>query len=86
MLRCSPTSGSDHARVSDVRDLLFKTLEAAGYPIREIETLSESDDQVELAPVLVPTTADAAALEAVVAALERSPAIESATWTVSAAA
>jgi putative Mg2+ transporter-C (MgtC) family protein len=73
----------DHPRVSDVRDLLFEALEAAGYPIREIETLSESDDQVELAAVLVPTTADAAALDAVVATLERSPAVESATWTVS---
>ena len=76
----------DHARVSDVRDLLFETLESAGYPIREIETLLESDDQVELAAVLVPTTADAAALDAVVATLEASPAIKSATWTVSAAA
>lgn len=73
----------DHARVPDARDLLFEELEAAGYPVREIETLSETDDQVELAAVLVPTTADTAALDAVVAALERSPAIESATWTVS---
>jgi putative Mg2+ transporter-C (MgtC) family protein len=73
----------EHARVSDVRDLLFETLESAGYPIREIETLSETDDQVELAAVLVPTTAEPDVLEAVVASLERAPAVESATWTVS---
>lgn len=72
-----------HTRVSDTRDLLFDALEGVGYPIREIETLSEGGDQVELAAILVPTTADAAVLEAVVAALERSPAIQSATWTVS---
>jgi putative Mg2+ transporter-C (MgtC) family protein len=73
----------DHARVADVRDRLFDALEAAGYPIREIETLSETDDQVELAAVLVPTTAEADVLDAVVVTLERDPAIESATWTVS---
>lgn len=73
----------DHPNVSVVRDLLFDTLEPAGYPIRDIETLSETDDQVELAAILVPTTAEPAALDAAVAALERSPSVLSATWTVS---
>ena len=72
----------DHEAVSDARDLLFAQLEGANYPIHEIETLSESDDQVELAAVLVPTTAEPAELDAVVAALKRSPVIKSATWTV----
>ena len=72
----------DHESVSDVRDLLFAQLEAASYPIREIETLSEGDDQVELAAVLVPTTAEPAELDAVVTALKRSALIKSATWTV----
>jgi len=76
----------EHARVSDARDILYETLEAVGYPVREIETLSESDDQVELAAILVPTTADLDILEAVVTKLELSPAVKSATWTVSAAA
>lgn len=73
----------DHPDVSAVRDLLFEILEAAGYPIREIETLSETDDQVELAAVLVPTTADPKALDAAVSALEQSEPVQSATWTVS---
>jgi putative Mg2+ transporter-C (MgtC) family protein len=34
----------DHEAVSDARDLLFAQLEAANYPIRDIETLSEGDD------------------------------------------
>ena len=71
-----------HAAVSDARDLLFASLEAKNYPIREIDTLSESDDAVELAADLVPTAADAAELDEVVAALKRSPVIESPTWTV----
>ena len=56
--------------VSAVRDLLDESWKRAGYPLREIETLSESEEQVELAAVLVPTTAEPAALERVVATLE----------------
>jgi putative Mg2+ transporter-C (MgtC) family protein len=69
--------------VSDVRDLLDAELDRAAYPIREVETLSEQEDQVELAAILVPTTAEDAELDAVVRALQRSPLIRSATWTVS---
>src|ERR1700722_17457347 len=72
----------DHEDVSDARDLLFAKLESANYPIREIETLSESDDQVELAAIIVPTTAEPAELDAVIEALKLSPVIKSATWTV----
>ncbi len=66
--------------VSDVRDLLDAELNRANYPVRKVETLSGNDRQVELAAVLVPTTADEAELDAVVAALERSSLIQSATW------
>jgi putative Mg2+ transporter-C (MgtC) family protein len=69
--------------VSDVRDLLDAELDRATYPIREVETLSEQDDQVELAAVLVPSTARDSELDAVVSALLASPMVRSATWTVS---
>ena len=46
------------------------------------KTLSDNDEQVELAAILVPTTADEVELDAVVAALERSSLIQSATWSV----
>ncbi len=68
--------------VADIRDLLEAVLSAANYPIRDIETLSETADQVELAANLVPTEADTTELDAVAAELERSPLIHSATWTV----
>jgi putative Mg2+ transporter-C (MgtC) family protein len=71
-----------HEAVSDARDLLFAQLEGANYPIREIETVSEGEDKVELAADLVPTTVDPSELDAVVAALKRSDIINSATWTV----
>jgi putative Mg2+ transporter-C (MgtC) family protein len=72
----------DHEAVSDARDLLFAKLEGANYPIREIETISEGEDQVELAASLVPTAAEPAELDAVVAALKQTAFIKSATWAV----
>lgn len=69
--------------VSEVRDLIDAEQSGANYPVRTVETLSDSEGQVELAAALVPTTADPAELDAVVAALERSPLVRSATWTVS---
>lgn len=71
------------ANVADARELLFTELELANYPIREIETLSEGEDQVELAALLVPTTANPIELDAVVAALNLNDKIDSAAWTVS---
>ena len=68
--------------LSDVRDLLDDELDRASLPIREIETLSDTDELIELAAILVPTSAEEAELDAVVAALERSPLIHSATWSV----
>jgi putative Mg2+ transporter-C (MgtC) family protein len=73
---CSPEN------VSDVRDLLDAALDAASLPIASVETLSDTEDQVELAAVLVPTSAEEAELDAVVMALERSPLVHSATWSV----
>ena len=73
---------STHEDVANARDMLSETLEASNYPIREIETSSESEDTVELAAILVPTTASPQDLDAAIAALKRSPIIKSATWTV----
>lgn len=76
----------DRVDVADVRDLLDEVLSRASYPIREIEALSESENQIELAAKLVPTTADPDELDQVVAELNRSPVVRSATWTVGTAA
>jgi putative Mg2+ transporter-C (MgtC) family protein len=74
---------ADQRKVSAARDILDETLERVGYPILEIETLSETETQVELAAILVPSSADPAVLDAVVAQLEKSPPVYSATWSVS---
>lgn len=70
-------------KVPVARDLLFEELERHEYPIRDIETLSESADMVELAAALVPTSADAEELDTIIAHLSRSADVISATWTVS---
>jgi putative Mg2+ transporter-C (MgtC) family protein len=69
--------------VSEARNLLFQEIERANYPVRDIEILSEREEIVELAASLIPTSADPAELDAVVAALEQAEVVESATWTVS---
>jgi putative Mg2+ transporter-C (MgtC) family protein len=67
--------------VPDVRDLLFETLEAAQYPVRDVEVLSESEEVVELGATLTGSTAAEQELDQVVATLERSPLVDNATWT-----
>jgi putative Mg2+ transporter-C (MgtC) family protein len=68
--------------VADVRDLLEVELSQANYPIRDVKTLNTGEDLVELEATLVPTSAAPDELDAVVTALERSPKVRSATWTV----
>lgn len=68
--------------VSESRDLLFEELERRQYPIRYIEILSETEEQIELAATLVPNTANPEDLDAITRHLESQEFIESATWTV----
>jgi len=69
--------------VASARDLLFEEIEHRHYPIRAIETLSEGEEVVELAALLVPTTAKPQDLDAITCHLARHSDIDSATWTVS---
>ena len=71
-----------HDDVSAVRDLLDAELDRAQLPVREMEVLSDNEEQVELAAILVPTSAEEAELDSVVTALETSSLIKSATWSV----
>ena len=71
------------SKVGDVRELLAAELARAQYPISSVQTLSEGEDQVELAATLIPTSAEGEELTAVCKALEAHPEIQDATWTVS---
>jgi len=68
--------------VSEARDLLGDELAMHNYPIRDVETVP-GDDTVELIAELVPTTANAAELDAIVAHLMKHHGMISATWMVS---
>jgi len=68
--------------VSAVRDLLDETLDAHKYPIRDVTTVSQGAEQVELVAELLPTSAEDAELDRAVADLLRSPLVRSATWAV----
>jgi len=69
--------------VANARDWLSDELELHHYPIRDMATLSEGDDQVELAAILLPHAAQAKDLDTIVAHLERHAEVISATWSVS---
>lgn len=72
----------DPANVSDVRDLMDQELEKASLPVRSIEILSHAEDRIELAAILVPASVEEAELDAVATALETSPLVTGATWSV----
>jgi putative Mg2+ transporter-C (MgtC) family protein len=65
----------------DVRDLLVEKLEAAAYPVRDINVLERGEDEVEFIATLATTSVDAGELDAVTAALEEVPGVAYATWT-----
>jgi putative Mg2+ transporter-C (MgtC) family protein len=72
------TTNADH--LDDARDLLRQKLESASYPLRDIEVVEREGGGVELAATLLATAADPDELDAIVAALERDPLAESASW------
>jgi len=75
---------TDAKRAAEVRDSLNERLEAAGYPVRETSIVFRSDENVEVAAVLVPLAAAPDDLDKVVADLSRLPGVSHATWNVSA--
>jgi putative Mg2+ transporter-C (MgtC) family protein len=81
LYRVHVTCLADH--VTEARDLLFEELERHHYPIRDIETLSDGDAHVELAAILVPTTANPRDLDAITTHIAGHADIINATWTVS---
>lgn len=66
-------------RRDELRDILVERLEAANYPIRDIEEL-EREDQVELVATLAATSVKADELDMATEALEKIPGVAHATW------
>jgi putative Mg2+ transporter-C (MgtC) family protein len=61
----------DAASMSDMRELLVEKLEAAQYPVSDVNVIDRADDVVEIVATLVSTAVDARELDAVAADLAR---------------
>ncbi|ABD09237.1 MgtC/SapB transporter [Rhodopseudomonas palustris HaA2] len=77
------TAGS--ASADQLRDQLEERLEAADYPVAEIEveTSEHADDKVEIVATLVSTSIEPRELDIVVADMEKRPGVDYATWETS---
>lgn len=66
----------------DMRDRLVEKLEAAKYPVADVDVVETGDDLLEIVAKLVSTAIDPHELNAVVADLQRLPGVRHATWEV----
>lgn len=73
---------TDTDRLSEVRDLLVERLEAAHYPVSEVDVEERGEDDVEVVATLVSTSIEPEEIDAVIARLGAAEGIRRATWTV----
>ena len=66
--------------LDDSRELLRDALEAANYPIQNIEVIDREQGRSEVVATLMGTAADPQELDAIVTRLEQSPLVQSAGW------
>ncbi|MGB3446856.1 MAG: MgtC/SapB family protein [Xanthobacteraceae bacterium] len=73
----------DARRMSDMRELLVATLEAAQYPVGDVHVIDRADDVAEIVATLVSTAVEAKELDSVTTDLARLPGVRHATWDAS---
>jgi putative Mg2+ transporter-C (MgtC) family protein len=66
----------------DMRDRLVDKLEAAKYPVADIDVVETGDDLIEIVAKLVATAVDPNELNAVATDLQHLPGVRHATWEV----
>jgi putative Mg2+ transporter-C (MgtC) family protein len=71
---------ADDGSVASVREVLLEKLEAANYPVRDIDVVYRSGDNAEIAATLVSQSIEPDELDAVVSGLEGRPGVRHATW------
>ncbi|MBV9739809.1 MAG: MgtC/SapB family protein, partial [Hyphomicrobiales bacterium] len=69
------------ANVMSARELVVEALEAAHYPVGDIQT-EEREDGVEIVATLVSTAIEPVEIEAVIRSLKAAPSVRDASWTV----
>jgi putative Mg2+ transporter-C (MgtC) family protein len=71
---------ADSENVGSVRDLVIEALEHAHYPVRDVEIEARGEEKSEVIATLTATSVEPEELNAVCAALERSPLVSFASW------
>jgi putative Mg2+ transporter-C (MgtC) family protein len=69
--------------VADMRERLQEVLEAAKYPVGDLDVIEQSDTQSEIVATLVSTAVEPKELDAVLARLETHAGVRNATWDAS---
>jgi len=64
------------------RDFLREQLEAASYPLQDIEIVDEDDDEIEFVATLLGTGANPDELDAIVKRLKSNPTVQNASWSL----
>ena len=72
------TTVTDH--LDECRELLRARLDAANYPVQNIEVAEREQGDVELVATLTSTNVDPHELDGIVAQLAASPLVENASW------
>ena len=70
-------------RCPAMRDRMVEKLEAANYPVAEVNVVEIGDGQLEIVATLVPTAVDPNELNAVALDLQKQSGVRHATWEVS---
>ncbi len=73
----------DVTAIDSLREVLVAKLEAAQYPVGDVQVIDRTEDAVEVIATLVSTAVEAKELDAVTADLARMPGVRHATWDVS---
>lgn len=75
----------DADRQAELRDLLVERLEAAQYPVGDVEVVERADEGAEIVATLVSTAIEPGDLDVVTTDLARRPGVRHATWDASTA-
>jgi putative Mg2+ transporter-C (MgtC) family protein len=73
---------TEAASVVQTRELLVATLEAANYPVSDVEVEERGEEEVELVATLVSTAIEPEEIEAVIAKLKKHESVKEASWTL----
>ena len=73
----------DAASLDEMRELLVAKLEAAQYPVGDVDVIERADGVFEIVATLVSTAVDSKELDAVAADLARQPGVRHSTWDAS---